>query len=257
MKTLKFVCVVCLVYTASFAHGQLSVRENIDSTVLRMGTRPQMGNYGLFIGPSLSTIVDLAGFSEDYDEVVLVALPLMNLKYYKTNRMEWRFGLQLANMKDALKGEENNTSTKAKEKYSETVFRLTPGMAYHFSPRNMLDVYMGGGLVVGCNAYTKKSEYGDSYTNVSQMSIVGGFNGYVGLQAFIADLPLSVGIEYGISALADYGMKYKHKVSSGGDEQVYYTTDRDGRETPYKTLNNKASIIGTDVKITFSYYFNK
>jgi len=258
MKKIKLAVIAVLLIASNMSFGQLSTRENISGSVLITGTRPQAGDYGLYVGPSIFSAIDLIKTNQNYDELSYLGIPLINFKYYKSNRAEWRLGVQLYNKKTKLSGDVSSSSSgPVLEKESETAFRLTPAFAYHFSEKNILDVYAGGGLVLGMNSMSNKLEMdSDDYSYVSQNSLVGGLNLFIGLQRFVADLPLSIGIEYGISALAYYGLKYKHEINTAGNTQVYYTENTDGSGTQYDSLKNNESLIGTDFRLTLSYYFN-
>ena len=79
---------------------------------------------------------------------------------------------------------------------------------------------------------------------------------FVGLQAYIADLPLALGVEYGISAVHATGLKYKNTVvDKDGKRSVYYT--RPGDNTQYDKLKSKEGGVGSQVRLTFTYYFGK
>lgn len=238
--------------------AQITTREDAPS-VLRFGTRPQAGNWGAFIGPSVFGIIDLAKSTENVGQnTFLLGLPMVNLKYYKKDDVEWRLGIQMANEKSRLVGEPDTTLPvigNQKELLSESIFRLTPAITKHFSKKNIMDVYIGGGIVLGWNAYRDATEFNDLNSRaISQSVLVGGASFIMGLQAFIADLPIAIGIEYGISALGHYGMQYKISEMNAGKEQIYYMTDLADLHQ-YNSLKNKNSFLGNDVRITLSYFF--
>ena len=128
----------------------------------------------------------------------------------------------------------------------------------------MLDTYTGAGLIFG----TEKDEMitettynivGDySNVSVSSSSFVWGFSIYEGVQTFVADLPISIGLEFGISFLKRSNMQYKHttatSVSGVETEQVYYTKDGSS-SAKYKDLDVKEFKLGSDLRLTLSYYF--
>jgi hypothetical protein len=238
--------------------AQLITREDAPS-VLRFGTRPLAGNYGVFLGPSIFGIADLIRTTGDVGaNTFLLGLPMINVKYYKTDDIEWRLGIQMANEKTRLVGESDTTLPdigNQKELLSESIFRLTPAITRHFSKKNIMDVYMGGGIVLGMNGYREITEFDNLNSRaISQTVFVGGFSFIMGMQAFIADLPVAVGIEYGISALGHYGMQYKISEMNAGKEQLYYMDDLNDLNQYYK-LKVKNFMMGNDLRITLSYFF--
>ncbi len=254
-KLLTFTVAMFITFGLS---AQLSTRENVPS-VLRYGTRPQAGNYGLFIGPSVFGIIDLIKTTGSVGaNTFMLGLPMVNFKYYKTDDLEIRLGIQMANEKTKLVGEPDTSLAvvgNQKELLSESVFRLTPAFAKHFGKQNMLDVYMGLGLVLGRNGYKDELEVDDKNSRaISQGVLVGGFSYIIGLQAFIADLPVAIGLEYGISALGHYGLQYKVTEVNAGTEQIYYLANL-GDLHQYKSLKHKNFFLGNDLRITLSYYF--
>lgn len=237
--------------------AQLTTREDIPS-VLRYGTRPQAGNYGLYIGPSVFGIVDLLRNDNIKQSTFLLGLPLVNIKYYKTDNLEYRLGIQMANEKSKLVGEPDTTTVGLlfKNKLSESVFRLTPAVVKHFGKQNLLDVYMGAGIVLGRDFWLQDKEFdAKNSMAISQNVIVSGFSFIIGLQTFIADLPVAIGLEYGISALHNLGLQYKVTEVVNEEKQVYYLEDKNIVADKYTSLKNKNFLLGNDLRITLSYYF--
>jgi len=233
--------------------AQLSTRENTTS-VFRTGSRPQAGTYGVFIGPSLMEIQDMSD-----ENIDVRGLPLINIKYYKSDNIEWRFGLQFNGKSSKQSGTELSTSTDIASIDKSSYNRISVGLAYHYSPKNLLDVYTGVYIPLGWDRYKYESTYGKISSTTSKFSPIVGLGAYIGLQAFVADLPISVGFEYGLRAVTHMWQKYKHvDVEQNGKSQTYYTTSENDRGgTQYSSLNYSKSDFGTDARITFSYYFNK
>ncbi|MDE6451671.1 MAG: hypothetical protein K2L23_05180, partial [Odoribacter sp.] len=144
MKTKLFLTVVCMCASYTFGFAQLSTGKN-SASVIKTGNRPQAGDYGIFIGPSYSEIKDMCD-----NNVEFRGFPLVNFKYYSSDHVEWRLGLQFSRTREKLKGDILNDDYKnigtVKNKDTKSYNRITPGIAYHFSPRNLLDVYVGGTL---------------------------------------------------------------------------------------------------------------
>ena len=238
---------VCL---CSMSFAQLSTRENTTS-VFKMGSRPQKGSYGLYVGPSFAEIKDMA----DNDQFEVRGIPLINVKYYSSDNVEWRLGMQFNGKSDSKNGATNATTpVDVVISTASSYNRISFGGAYHFSPKNLLDVYTGAYIPLGWDTNNSESTVGTSKSVTSKFSPVFGVGAYIGLQAFIADLPISVGLEYGLSGIAHLGKETKTVNTIAGKTQTYYT-DEAGAD--YSKLAYGSSSFGTDMRITFSYYFNK
>lgn len=249
----KFGILFVAVCFSSMSFAQLSTRENTTS-VFKTGSRPQAGSYGLFIGPSLVEISEMT----NNDQFTWRGLPLINIKYYSTDNVEWRLGLQFSGKSNSSDGKTNDkTPVDVASSERNSFNRISVGGAYHFSPKNLLDVYTGAYIPLGWDTYHSENTFGKDKTVTSKFSPVVGLGAYIGLQAFIADLPISVGLEYGLSGIARGGKQYKTVETVSGKSQTYYTKDENGSGTSYSKLKLGDSSFGTDVRITFSYYFNK
>ena len=285
MKRFFITMALCLAFVG-LAQAQLSQGQTY-STKIVTGNRPVAGDWGLYFGPSYSEIADLVETWNSQDEKAF-GLPLINLKYYLNNRTEMRFGIQYnghytnasgnydVNFDEIYSYYEENFGTRnipLTDKYYTRRFRVSPGMAFHFSPKNILDVYIGASIPVGVdvmhsvyetenyqvvtneatgNHSLQKYEVKDNY---NYNSFVIGLGAFIGLQAFVADLPLSLGFEYGMTGMLRANDKWYHEVADGyGNSQTYYT--RDGDYQHFDQLNNKSKYMGTDFRFTISYYFN-
>lgn len=240
--------------------AQLSQREN-NPSVIKTGTRPKSGDLGFYFGPSI------AEYNEIVDENVdFRGLPFVNLKYYYSDRIETRVGVMYYRTKTKLEGdlaagEIGNTL----DIDVESFLRISPGVAYHFSPKNILDVYVGGSIPLGREYDLIEQNWEDQATSdyVNQSSKkstwVYGYNLFIGMQAFIADLPMAIGVEYGIMGLKHIGLQYKHEYSEsiGGvsASQTYYTIDDMGFGIEYDDLKYRSFEAGGDIRLTISYYF--
>lgn len=256
MKKIALLAVTMLIFNVLSA--QITTRLDIPSE-LRFGTRPVAGNYGVFIGPSVFGIVDLVKSTQNVGQnTFLLGLPMINVKYYKTDDVEWRLGIQMANEKTRLVGEPDTTLPiigNQKELLSESVFRLTPSITKHFNRKNIMDVYAGGGVVFGLNGYRDVVEFNDLNSRaISQTVFVGGLSLIMGMQLFIADLPVAIGFEYGISTLGQYGTQYKVSEVIAGKDQLYYLNDLNDLNQ-YHKLKVKNFIMGNDIRLTLSYFF--
>jgi hypothetical protein len=229
-----------------------------NSTVIRTGNRPGAGTFGVYLGAGLNNILNIVD-----KDILWKGFPLVNFKYYYSSQLEFRLGMQFYTTSTKTKGEIiNNASvitlgTKSKESYN----RITPGIAYHFSSKNIVDVYLGASVVLGYDIdikdWTSSSEI-SLVNKVKRTSFVMGAEAFIGLQCFVADLPLAIGLEYGISGLGEFGQKYRHEVASnnGTSTQIFYTLDGDENSGEYSKLRSNKGNAGNDVRLTISYYFH-
>lgn len=251
---LKSLFIMILMFVGSAPiMAQISQGEPYSRTI-RTGNRPGSGDWGIFIGPSYDDVANIID-----NTITWRGLPLVNVKHYLSDALELRCGVQLSNSKTKVKGdimlyddEEESVSTKE----SEFFYRLTPGVAYHFSSKNLLDVYVGANLPIGLSGDKYVNIFdGDNYGTQKRTSFEIGLGAYIGLQCFVADLPVAIGFEYGITGYKYMGQKYENiTVDEDGREQVYYTTSSyDGNQ--YSKLNSSNGHLGTDVRLTISYFF--
>lgn len=271
-----------LFFTAVVAVGGLSIPANAQITtgeptskVIRTGNRASAGDFGLYLGLTSTMVGDM------FDGTVkLSALPLINLKYMMTDKAEWRLGLELYKTSSRNEGvisqtwEDNMYDLPLTSRNSSSNAMFYPGFAWHFSSKNILDVYVGAELPIGWDSSTEYSEYGEldifenpslpnvldvkkilSTNKVTKRSFVIGFGAFIGLQAYIADLPLALGLELGISSRFDTGLKYKHEITNtGSEDQIYYTTSLDS-DVRYDKLKARTGEINGEVRLTLTYYF--
>ncbi|MBO5853885.1 MAG: hypothetical protein J6Q61_04030 [Bacteroidales bacterium] len=258
----SFIVMILILIGSAPVMAQLSEGEPYSRTI-RTGNRPGAGDWGLFIGPSFSEI----GQMFDY-ETTWRGLPLVNVKYYTNDNFELRCGIQASSLTYNMSGSYYEYDYYADEyvlkqnsisqKDSEYLFRLTPGIARHFSPTNVLDVYVGASLPFGVNGVKYINEInGQGHDSSERNSFELGVGAYIGLQCFVADLPVAIGFEYGLSAVKFFGQKYKNTITDEeGKEQVYYTTSPDyGWSTQYSELKRTKGEAGADLRFTISYFF--
>lgn len=244
------------------------------SKVIRTGNRPEAGDFGIYLGMTsemFNGIID--------KELQMQALPLINFKYMVSDQFEARIGLELYKTSSTLKGNytedigEQSFSLPASTRNSNSNAMFYPGVAWHFSTKNILDIYVGAELPIGWDSSTSLDESGtveigetgDYISNISshsttKRSFVIGLGAFVGIQAFIADLPLAIGAEFGISSKFDTGVKYKHvEEVTGNDTQTYYSSaieDLPGyTNTQYDSLKARTGEIGGQFRFTLTYYF--
>jgi hypothetical protein len=248
-------------------YSQLSDRVNSPST-FKVGTRPQMGNMALYFGLAYNEIE----YWFDHD-LSYTGLPIVSLKYYLTDNNVVRFGIQATRTTEKAKGTIDpvvDGSNLTEKNYVDinSRFLFSPGFEHHFTSSNILDVYVGGVLPLGWKTeeYTDDESYtGGNYSNYtrSMLSFTYGYEAFVGVQAFVADLPLALGIDFGVGGLGHMGTKYKHVASSKfgtiTSNQIFYTTDPDLSTGPvkYKDLSSSDSKFQGNIRLTISYFFKK
>lgn len=230
---------LCLGFVA--ANAQITTGEST-SQVIRTGNRAKAGNFGIYFGATTEMFKNIANGGPQHFE----ALPLINLKYMQTDNLEFRLGFEWYKKSDTNKDEFEGGESKATEK--ESSFMFYPGLAYHFNNRNLLDVYVGGDLPFGFGSKGSKSELSregeDSDDELTAKEFKIGLGAFIGLQAYIANLPLAIGMEYGVNCLY-------HHVGDGTLTQDGMTID-----APMEDHTNNQFKLGHQVRFTLSYYFN-
>lgn len=265
MKKIHIVVLVLLVFCTTSLFAQLSDRVNSPST-FKVGTRPVMGNYGLFFGLAYNELEYWFENDLEYN-----GLPIVSLKYYATDNNVWRIGFQTSTTKEILKGTVDpfvNGGTLEEKKLIDNTSRVTfyPGYERHFTSSNILDVYMGVLVPFGWNRdkFVDEESYDNNdYDNYSRTrtSITYGLEAFVGVQAFVADLPLALGMDFGAAAMGHLLNRYKHDISTrvgfATTEQTFYTVDDTGGGTRYESLNNRDYQLQGNIRLTLTYFFKK
>lgn len=263
----KFLLLMVCALIASNINAQLTTGEP-SAKKIRTGNRPEAGNFGIYMGITSDMF---KGWTDG--DIKVSSLPLINLKYMATDRMEVRLGMEFAKTREKIKGDEiidiedyktENLSASVVE--SSNIFY--PGFAYHFAPINILDVYVGAELPIGWSKNVSTMEAGSDKSSVKKSSFDIGLGAFIGLQAFVADLPFAIGFEYGISSMFQTGLKYKQETVLDGEKQVVYTASVDdlpklaeggsisGNEV-FDSLKAKKGEIGHQFRVTLTYYFGK
>jgi len=245
---------------SSFA--QLSQRSN-DSGNFKFGTRPQAGDMGVnlqFYSPAAAN-----NFRSYFENV-----PIVNLQYYLSDDAALRFGIRASKDLTLFRGENNDstitTIKSGKEKNSEGEYMIYLGAEKHFALTNLLDVYLGAQLPLGYQFSTTINDYeahtGDYMRNtVKERATLYGLECFVGLQVFIADLPLAVGAEWGIAGYGKLGDKThtisETKIGTTVTNQDYYVATEDLASNQYKKMSARKFTLDNMVRFRVSYYFNK
>lgn len=245
---LLFICVSCFSYSAI---AQLTTGKST-ANVFRNGNRASEGDFGLYFGAT-STIFGKA-FHKDFE---VNFMPLVNLKYMSTDNIEYRLGIELNKWSQtengSYKGEESTDDFSIK--HTEVENNIYPGIAYHFSNENLLDVYIGAELPLGYKRLSDKTESNNDLTNTSRFAYHIGLGAFIGVQTYIANLPVAIGVEYGISSMFDFGLKTKTESQSGeNDKQVFYKSDLSDL-TSNDDLTVRTGEVGSQFRFTLTYFF--
>ena len=248
-KTLLLFIVFCLAYTTK---AQISDRVNDESTYL-LGARPQAGNFGFYLGLSTAEIADLT--EDNWQES---GIPLINVKYYYTNKLVWRAGVQVSKKRRSIEGELDGLITEYKHVETDAKWNIALGAEQHFDLSNIFDSYIGLNANVGYERSVRthnESYAGGNYINNegSNFGFTYGLETFIGTNFFIADLPIAAGLELGITA-KNYGAnKYKYEwdelVGETSNSGTYYTSLVDDFENMSTNGgDNSQSLEFTDLK---------
>lgn len=219
-------CCATLVANAQITTGKST------SKVVRTGNRAQAGNFGLYLGATTDMFKKIGD-----GDVKFSALPLINLKYMKTDKLEYRVGIEWWKSSSTTKNDGDIVDSK-----SESSYMFSPGLAYHFNNKNLLDVYMGGELPFGFANEGVSTEDDDFYTTQFRF----GLGLFIGLQAYVANLPVAVGVEYGVSTL--------YNAAKDGTLTQDGMTIQAGSYA--EDVTNNSFKLGHQARFTLTYYFD-
>jgi len=275
MKKILFSALMaCFALTASaqISEGAPSAKK------YATGNRPTKGTFGLYVGAES----DL--FDRVTDRFAFNPLPIVNLKYMVSDNFELRLGMKFWKQRESLhfgndKGDVNAYDEKynAKAVVADNQFR--PGFAYHFTKSNLLDVYAGIEGIVGWTrngVYTNSTVDGFEVAATTRTSTVQfGASAFIGLQAFIARLPLAIGLEYGVGTMWDGALRQKNYAKAVNGGNTVETTTYAQNDAYFNMLPGYAAAIGgqqngvydwmkarkgawgSQIRLTLSYYFNR
>ena len=233
-------CMGLVTATAQITTGESSAQ------VIRTGNRAEAGNFGLYLGATADMFKNLISVGD----AEFKALPLINFKYMANDNLELRLGLEwwtAANGSKTVGEDENEDDFETKYNSKETSKYFYPGLAYHFSNKNLLDVYGGAELPIGWDATTTTefADYDDDDLCKDTKDVTRdfkvGLGAFIGLQAYVANLPLAIGVEYGISSLKTL-------------KSSKYITDEEQEYEAPKTTSNTWNV-GHQARLTLTYFF--
>jgi|SRR5690606_8114653 len=286
-KTLLVITLLALGGSSAFAQG-LSTREN-EAIVAKLGARPVAGD------AALNFVIPIVGLNDDneaglFNGNLLSPGDLLTFKYYHTDNFVLRAGIRLYADNDRFNGDVLNHEPTGNELLEGDTSRfeninqmreytIALGFEHHFSNSNFFDVYTGADLLLGFrkDRMTNEVEYAvvegdaddirtrDLFTAQTNSTVI-GLGWVVGFNMFVAQLPVSVGLEYGLS------MKWllggKTKVTEERDytnpdafetySTEYFTTDR-GTDLAFSDLSQRQFNMDTNsnVRLTVNFYFTR
>jgi hypothetical protein len=273
----KFLLMIALVFAVATGFAQLSTRES-DPSHEKIGTRPEKGDM------ALNFVYDLAGTntaaSFDIGNSLNIS-DMLTFKYYLSDKLVLRTGIRLYSNNSRSAGtalDDTNhflapTDVKENKLVSgDRQYTIALGLEKHYAASNIFDVYGGVDLFLGFGK--SKAYYDYTYkngnirnTDYSTPNTTIGLGGLVGFNLFVAQLPIAVGLEYGLNAKWAWAGKttvnYEEKTSTSSYSVKYYTQDTDpfgGSDmTDYKKLKKRQFNMDTnhDLRLVLNIYFSR
>jgi hypothetical protein len=288
-KTLLVISMFALGASSVMAQG-LSTREN-EAIVAKLGARPVAGD------AALNFVIPLVGLNANdgtqaglFDGNMLGSGDLLTFKYYHTDNFVLRAGVRLYANNDRLSGDAFESEpfgvTLADGDISNLAvinqdrsYVLALGFEHHFSNSNIFDVYTGADLLVGFNKmrHTTEMDYAvidgtvddiltrDLFTEQTNSTVI-GLGWVIGWNTFIAQLPISVGIEYGLSMKWLLGGRTKvteerdiRNANNANSYSVEYFTDDSQPGLLFSDLSRRNFNMDTNqnVRLTLQFYFTR
>jgi hypothetical protein len=288
MKKLLFFT-ACLAFFSVSLQAQLSTRENYDQN-LRLSTRPEAGDGALqFVIPIVNLTSNDSSNAGLYKGNSLMRSDFLTYKYYLTDQNVLRLGLRYTIANSRTEGTAMDSSalnpispslgevqTDLKRLISRD-FAIAGGLEKHFSNHNIFDVYAGGEAMIGLgkDRSINQEEYfnGDKFfeTRTTNTRIL-GFGLVTGFNLFIAELPISVGLEYGLTGKWIFGGKTKVEqevtVGTTSNSGEWYEQSEDafgdqdlnlnGDPQQYSDLSRRSFNVNTNhnIRLNINIYFS-
>jgi len=198
---------------------------------------------------------------------------MLSFRYYMSSDLAIRAAVRMYKSTDKLSGEGYETTIDAGDlntfafKNTQSEYYFVPGIEKHFLKSNVFDVFMGGDALLGIARDVNLNEFEASdgtffNSKTTSSNIKLGLGYVVGFNVFVAQLPISVGVEYGLSLLYTTPGKAKVELEDDTGTTEYYTytgSEFSPASTQFSTL--KSSSIGMDtnqnVRIVLNVYFGK
>jgi hypothetical protein len=270
MKKLALFTFLALLITG-LSNAQITERTN-DSTTYQMGARPLKGTKALTIGLNINN-PDFSSFK--IDSAGKFGTSIMG-RYFISDRTAIRGSIRFNKDSKSSRGLLIDTSVTNigsqlthDLKFSTREYALMPGIERHFSHSNIFDIYVGGDALIGFrrgvaienNDYTSNIYIHEKRRTPETLL---GLNGVVGLNFFVADLPLSIGLEYNFSTIWGFGGKTHveretRDASGNVNTYDYYTEEKDAEDNPdpfaYNKLKRRYVTSNDGFRIMLNFYF--
>lgn len=220
------------------SQAQISTGESTAQTI-RTGNRAEKGDFGLYLGATSNMFQGIGDSNTS-----ISAMPLINFKYMVTDKIEARLGFEWWSQTNTEKDSRDEGDALSSDRKTNIMFY--PGVAYHFNRSNILDVYVGAELPIGGGADAVKVKYDgeeDEDATLTSTRFEIGLGAFVGLQAYICNLPLAVGLEYG------FNVRNCH-VGNGR-----LSTDDFTIEQREKDHSSNRFVLGNQARLTLTYFF--
>ena len=80
--------VACLAFAGAMQAQSVLTQGNPYASNMKTGNRPGAGDWGLYIGPSYSEVMDMVNCFSKFNSIDAVrGLPLLNVKYYTSDNI--------------------------------------------------------------------------------------------------------------------------------------------------------------------------
>ena len=275
----KFLLLVAIASVSS-AMAQLTTREAAPNSY-KLGAYPQAGDLSLMF--SVLNITNFDSNDDAVSDFASVNSlgrgDLITAKYYWKDDVAFRAGIKLQREVSEKSSFDSDTSS---ELFTKDPDNLSPlqgagtvetstkdvvrdwavklGIEKHFNSSNFFDVYAGADLYLGLgkekfvrNTTTQdgavaNAAQADGFSTVSNITSSRSFTKlgvlpFIGVQMFVLDLPISIGVEYGWDALWKFGGLYKNEIEisqqDGGTTTAGFTT--------YEELSTSGTYYSTDL----------
>lgn len=263
--TIKFTLALLMVGSFAMAQVGISTRNGVGPAEYRAGTRPAAKTWGL---TALTGDILFEGGTRTED----IIRPAITLKYYNSDQTTIRIGFYFSSDKEKLEGETGVGSTinSFESKYKLSKSYLYPALEYHLNNTNLVDVYA---VISGRVGYENENRYSVVDVEASPLEEMEastfafgyGIGAGIGLQFFVADLPLAIGAEVGVFANGLTGIKTRVQGTSGGSSYDYYTIDPNDFDqvsvpaagSDFEDMKARTFDMGTGVRFSLTYFFNR
>lgn len=269
-KCSGLILILVLVLFANAASAQLSTRTN-DSSIVKLGARPVEGDMSLSF--SYPFMVD-GQWGLGLKDSILQFDDYITYRYYITDNIVLKLGMMYYKSSARTVGTTKDTAQLGilnnDNKLSKYRFGIVPGAEYHFGKSNIFDVYLGGNLCLGFGNNVNINDFelvnGDysKYKAKTNTTLV-GIGGVIGINVFIANLPLSIGLKYDFNSNWTIGGKTlvnaSQKIGTIESTQEFYMQNNDIYGNPdlvqYESLKRTVWNTNHDIRLVLNVYFGK